>query len=504
MALWSGRFEKGVSEFTQEFGASLPVDKAMYHQDIAGSRAHARMLAAQGVISEKDAEDIVAGLADIEKTIEEGNFTFDINDEDIHMSVEKVLTQNIGDAGARLHTGRSRNDQVALDVRMYAMAAIRTAQENLRALIRALLSIAKENLYTVMPGYTHLQRAQPITLAHHMMAWVEMLLRDIERLNGAYARADSMPLGSGALAGTTYPLNRARVAELLGFSQLGSESAWRVGSTRSIEEAAERHGVSLMMLNAYQKQEKQIDAIRSFISYRVDVISFAPIVEDGWDTVLTEAKAAGIPVILVDRLITTQDESLYACFVGADFIKEGRSAGEFLLKKADAMGAEHLNIVEITGTEDSTPQRQRHQGFHDAIAGDERFTVLESISGDFLVSKGEECMRYLLDKYGADIDVLYSHNDGMTLGAIDAIREYGLSPGSDIIIITVDGEQAAIDLLKAGEINCVVECTPNLGDSVMELAKKLAAGEDVPRMSHPDEDVFTEFDDLSDLAPRGY
>ena len=219
---------------------------------------------------------------------------------------------------------------------------------------------------------------------------------------------------------------------------------------------------------------------------------------------VTEAKAAGIPVILVDRLITTEDESLYACFVGADFIKEGRSAGEFLLKKADAMGAEHLNIVEITGTEDSTPQRQRHQGFHDTIAGDERFTVLESISGDFLVSKGEECMRYLLDKYGEDIDVLYSHNDGMTLGAIDAIREYGLSPGSDIIIITVDGEQAAIDLLKAGEINCVVECTPNLGDSVMELAKKLAAGEDVPRMSHPDEDVFTEFDDLSDLAPRGY
>ena len=269
-------------------------------------------------------------------------------------------------------------------------------------------------------------------------------------------------------------------------------------------EAAERHGVSLMMLNAYQKQEKQIDAIRSFISYRVDVISFAPIVEDGWDTVLTEAKAAGIPVILVDRLITTQDESLYACFVGADFIKEGRSAGEFLIKKADAMGAEHLNIVEITGTEDSTPQRQRHQGFHETIEGDERFTVLESISGDILVSKGEECMRYLLDKDGEDIDVLYSHNDGMTLGAIDAIREYGLAPGSDIIIITVDGEQAAIDLLKAGEINCVVECTPNLGDSVMELAKKLAAGETVPKMSHPDEDVFTEFDDLSDLAPRGY
>ena len=291
---------------------------------------------------------------------------------------------------------------------------------------------------------------------------------------------------------------------LLGFSQLGSESAWRVGSTRSIEQAAARHGVDLMMMDAYQKQEKQIDAIRSFISYRVDVISFAPIVEDGWDNVLAEARSAGIPVILVDRLITTEDDSLYACFVGADFIKEGRSAGEFLLKKADNMGAEHLNIVEITGTEDSTPQRQRHQGFHEVIAGDPRFTVLESISGDFLVSKGEECMRYLLDRYGDQIDVLYSHNDGMTLGAIDAIREYGLAPGRDIIIITVDGEQAAIDLLKAGEINCVVECTPNLGDEVMELAKKLAAGEDVPRMTHPYETVFSEFDDLTQLAPRGY
>lgn len=181
-----------------------------------------------------------------------------------------------------------------------------------------------------------------------------------------------------------------------------------------------------MMLNAYQKQEKQIDAIRSFISYRVDVISFAPIVEDGWDTVLTEAKAAGIPVILVDRLITTEDESLYACFVGADFIKEGRSAGRVPPQKGPTPWARSLS------TSWRSPARRTPRPSGSAIRastipsrGDERFTVLESISGDFLVSKGEECMRYLLDKYGEDIDVLYSHNDGMTLGAIDAIREYG-------------------------------------------------------------------------------
>ena len=149
------------------------------------------------------------------------------------------------------HWGRSRNDQVALDVRMYAMAAIRTAQENLRALIRALISIAKENLYTVMPGYTHLQRAQPITLAHHMMAWVEMLLRDIERLNGAYARADSMPLGSGALAGTTYPLNRERVRELLGFSQITNNSLDGVADRDFLLEYLSSAAISMMHLSRF-------------------------------------------------------------------------------------------------------------------------------------------------------------------------------------------------------------------------------------------------------------
>ena len=291
---------------------------------------------------------------------------------------------------------------------------------------------------------------------------------------------------------------------VMGFSQLGSESSWRLGCTQSMLDAAEKYDVDLMLENAYQNKEKQIDAIRSFISYRVDVICLSPIVEEGWDNVLNEAKDAGIPVILVDRLVEVEDDSLYTGYVGADFLKEGQRAGEYMLKKADNMGAEHLNIVEITGTEDSSPMRKRYEGFHQIVDADSRFTVLESISGDFLISKGEECMRYLLDKYPGQIDVLYSHNDGMTLGAMSAIEDAGLIPGKDIIIITVDGEQAAIDLLKEGKINCVVECTPHLGDIVMETALKLKNGEEIEKISHPEENVFTEFDDLSAVEPRGY
>lgn len=289
---------------------------------------------------------------------------------------------------------------------------------------------------------------------------------------------------------------------LLGFSQLGSESGWRLGNTKDIQEAAQRAGVQLMFENAEQKQENQIKAIRSFIAYQVDVIAFAPNVEDGWDNVLMEAKAAGIPVLVTDRRINTADDSLYAGFVGSDFLSEGIKAGEFLLEKMK--NAEHVNIVEISGTIDSTPMRQRAQGFRLVLDGDERFEIIESISGDFLRSMGKECMQGLLARHG-DIDVLYSHNDEMTFGAIEAIEEAGLVPGKDIVIITVDGEQGAIDLLKQGKINCVVECTPMIGDIIMELARKLAAGEPIPRDTYSVETVFTEFDDnLDALPPRGY
>ena len=218
MALWSGRFEEGVSEFTQEFGASLPVDKAMYKQDIAGSMAHARMLADQGVISHEDAEAITAGLAQIERDIEEGNFVFDINNEDIHMSIEAVLTERIGDAGARLHTGRSRNDQVITDTRLYAKELCRELMGANLKLRKTLLALVAQNEEVLLPGYTHLQHAQPVLLAHHFMAYYWMFTRDFNRLRQAFDAADMNPLGSAALAGTTYPLDRDATTRALGFA----------------------------------------------------------------------------------------------------------------------------------------------------------------------------------------------------------------------------------------------------------------------------------------------
>lgn len=292
---------------------------------------------------------------------------------------------------------------------------------------------------------------------------------------------------------------------LVGFAQIGSESGWRIGNTRDMEEAAVRNGVRLMMEDANQKQENEIRALRSFIAYNVDVITFVPIVEDGWTNVLQEAKQAGIPVILSDRLVSEDvDPDLYSAYIGADFTQEGRNAGTFLLKKAEEMEGETLGIVELTGTKDSSPAIQREIGFHEVIDGNARFVMLDQMSGDFLRSKGRECMEQLIERYGDQIDILYSHNDAMTYGAIEAMEAVGIVPGRDIVIISVDGEQEAIDLLREGKINCVVECTPMLGDLVFDIAKRLAAGETVPKMTSPKEAVFTEYDDLSDLPPRGY
>ena len=291
---------------------------------------------------------------------------------------------------------------------------------------------------------------------------------------------------------------------LLGFSQIGSESAWRIGNTRDIERSAEEYGVSLMFENANQSQENQIDAIRRFIAYKVDVIAFSPIVEDGWDNVLLEAKDAGIPVILVDRDIKTEIDGLTTCLIGADFYNEGVMAAQYLIRKADELGLENVNIVEITGTENSTPMEQRQAGFADTIADDPRMHILESIDGDFITSRGAECMRYLLETYGEDIDVVYSHNDEMTLGALPEIEKTNMVPGKDIIIISIDAGQEAIDVLKEGRINCVVECTPNLGDELMETALRLKNGEEVEAVIHPVEQVFSDEMDVSAIESRGY
>ena len=216
--MWAGRFEKATDKEVNDYNSSLPFDCKMYSQDIEGSIAHSQMLAKQGVISDKDAEDIKSGLLSIKKDIESGKLTFDSDAEDIHMFIEEELTNRIGDAGKRLHTGRSRNDQVALDQRLYMVDEAGEIIELLDDLIDCLVDIAKANTETYMPGYTHLQRAQPITYAHYLSAYIEMFKRDIDRLNAAKDRANISPLGSGALAGTTYPLDREFVAEQLGMN----------------------------------------------------------------------------------------------------------------------------------------------------------------------------------------------------------------------------------------------------------------------------------------------
>jgi len=218
--LWAGRFEKPTNALLDDFQSSIPFDQRLLECDVTGSIAHATMLGEQGIISKEDAALIVKGLEQILDERREGKLVIDMGAEDVHMFVEALLTERIGDAGKRLHTGRSRNDQVALDVRMYARQACTHVREMLLRFFDVIIDLAKEHKETIMPGYTHLQKAQPITLAFHLMAYAQMFMRDVNRFENAYTEADVMPLGSGALAGTTYPLNRERVAELLGFSEV--------------------------------------------------------------------------------------------------------------------------------------------------------------------------------------------------------------------------------------------------------------------------------------------
>ena len=224
MKLWGGRFEKATNGLVDDFHSSIRFDQRLARQDITGSIAHATMLGEQGIIPKADADAIVEGLKSILADVEAGKVEFELDAEDIHMNVEKLLTERIGEAGKRLHTGRSRNDQVALDCRMYVKESAKEAISYQRELCETLLAIAKAHAGSIMPGYTHMQRAQPVTLGHHMMAYFQMFSRDMQRMKEVYQHADVCPLGCGALAGTTYPLNRARTAELLGFSSVALNS----------------------------------------------------------------------------------------------------------------------------------------------------------------------------------------------------------------------------------------------------------------------------------------
>ena len=254
--LWGGRFSKSTDEMINDFQASIDFDKRMYNEDIAGSIAHATMLAKVGIISEADRDDIISGLKDIYKKIEEGNFSFEVALEDIHMNIEKRLTDAIGEAGGRLHTARSRNDQVALDTHMFIRRQVVEVEKLILDMQAALVEAAEKYSDVIMPGYTHLQRAQPILFSHHMMAYFGMLKRDFDRFKGVYDRCDIMPLGAGALAGTTFPIDRPFVAEQLNFASIYSNSLDAVSDRDYIMEFLS--AASILMVHLSRLSEETI------------------------------------------------------------------------------------------------------------------------------------------------------------------------------------------------------------------------------------------------------
>ncbi len=290
---------------------------------------------------------------------------------------------------------------------------------------------------------------------------------------------------------------------ILGFSQLGSESSWREANTESIRNAAKEANFELIFSNAQQKQENQIKAIRSFIAQQVDAIAFSPLVETGWDAVLTEAREARIPVILADRGISVKDKSLYVTLIGSDFLAEGRKAGNWLVEKfGDRTG--DIRIVELQGTAGSAPTIDRKRGFEEAIKANPGMKIVRSDYGDFMRSKGKEVMLEILNEMGPDIEVLYSHNDDMALGAIEAIEERGLRPGRDIIIVSIDGVKGAFEAMIEGRLNCTVECNPLLGPQLMQAVKDILAGKSVPKRIVTEEGVFPQETAQKELPNRKY
>ena len=289
---------------------------------------------------------------------------------------------------------------------------------------------------------------------------------------------------------------------VLGFSQIGAESEWRTANTESIKSAAATMNIDLRFADAQQKQENQIKALRSFIAQKVDVIAFSPVVETGWDTVLQEAKAAKIPVILTDRSVTA-DPSLYAGFIGSDFVEEGRKAGRWVAERfKDA--TEDVNIVELQGTVGAGPAIDRKKGFEEIIATNAHLKIIRSQSGDFTRSKGKEVMEAFLKAETRKIHVLYSHNDDMAIGAIQAIEEAGIKPGRELLVVSIDAVKGAFEAMIAGKLNATIECNPLLGPQLMTSATEVVAGRTIPKRIVVDEQVFTMETAKQNIQQRKY
>jgi simple sugar transport system substrate-binding protein len=290
---------------------------------------------------------------------------------------------------------------------------------------------------------------------------------------------------------------------VLGFSQIVAEANWNTANTESIRKAARDAGIDLRLEDARRSQENQVATLRSFVSQHVDVIAFSPVVETGWEAVLREIRSAGIPVILMDRTIEISDDSLYVSLIGSDFVEEGRRAGRWLLEHTHAVKGE-IDIVELQGTVGSAPANDRTLGFAEVIAGDPRYHIIRSQSADFDRTRAREVMAEFLHAEGRRIRVLFAHGDTMALGAIEAIEGAGFKPGSDILVISIEGSRKALEAIIAGKLNVTVECSPLLGPQLVAVVKDLAAGKPVPRRVITQESVFTRENAALELPNRAY
>ncbi|WP_338553144.1 ABC transporter substrate-binding protein [Paenibacillus sp. KS-LC4] len=339
---------------------------------------------------------------------------------------------------------------------------------------------------------------------------MSLLMATMLLVTSACGSGNSGTAGAGNTGGTSAPAAAssepaaapADKKVTLGFAQVGAESGWRTANTNSIKESAAAAGYDLKFSDAQQKQENQIKAIRSYIQQKVDVIAFSPVVESGWDTVLKEAKDAGIPVILTDRAVDSADTSLYQTFIGSDFVEEGRRAGQWLVDKYKD-STEEINIVELQGTTGSAPAIDRKTGFEEIIKGNANLKVIASQTGDFTRAKGNEVMQSFL-KANKKIDVLYAHNDDMALGAIQAIEAAGLKPGEDIIIISIDGVKDGFVAASEGKINFIVECNPLLGPQLMQAVQDVLDGKTIEKRIVTEEGVFTSEQAKAALPDRKY
>ena len=303
------------------------------------------------------------------------------------------------------------------------------------------------------------------------------------------AACNSESTGTGTKEGNGSDGEKTQEKIVVGFSQIGAESGWRTAETESIKATLGNDPkFELKFSDAQQKQENQIKALRSFIAQKVDLIALAPVVESGWETVLQEAKDAGIPVILLDRGIDVEDESLYTSFIGSDFILEGENAAKELIT---LMGEDtKVNVVELQGTVGASAANDRMEGFAKVIKENPNYNIIKSQTGDFTRSKGKEVMEAFLKSDGDNIDAVYAHNDDMALGAIQAIEEYGLKPGEDIKIVSVDGIKDIFEAVAAGKANIIVECNPLLGPQLAKAALDLQAGKEIERWIKTEESVF--------------